>query len=445
MQKRFRVRSQRTPDFHHYDIPGAISQHPEFRIEALMREQNHILVKSGIAHCRITFCSQFRNFKIVRPDDISNSHWHEIKNSGSVVMQEYFDWYSTPPPRTTPRELQKTFLTNGFDKFEDGEVAQDAQSRQWNRIVEIPDQKEMLEAYFDAFPKMKTHPMAYAFICGKLVPKIEDLSILLHFKRIYSLKCLNALFNAVLPISYAMDFCRQLFANNVYPLLSDVEGHLTFEIDNLKMRNQVTDLILHDLNIDLLMLAALTKEANYLGLTNPGVDHMMSVLPQSIYHFFKLRDRVAYLCKTEFWKTYHFTRISCHGPNQIEHQNIPRRDVLSFSVCNSCVVYCARKEVIFNWTAQHAVIPTQRAPLPPLRNQQTTSRKRQQSPPEEYASSPPRQKRSRIPFTDEAPKKEATQSIADETQAGEQRDNEAQKSFSHNDLEEELDFGENFI
>lgn len=197
------------------------------------------------------------------------------------------------------------------------------------------------------------------------------------------------LLEAVLSTNYALHFCKELFRCNIYPHLTDVEGHLTFEIPCLSTRRSlVGEMIFHDLNIDLLVLGALMKESTFLQRRNPGADHMMHVLPNTIYSIFNMRDRMEYLCRAELWRNYHFTRVSCCGPKQLQHQDIPRRDVLSFAICDSCVVYCACENVNFNWTAEFATMPSVRA-------------KRQREIVVDKDRSPPRsEKRARIPFTD---------------------------------------------
>lgn len=410
MQKNFRTHSKKIPEFHHYDLPEWMRKHNAFNFANLMQQKNHLLIQSGSTHCRITFCQQFENFKIIRPDDIDNEQWKKIKIMGESLVRQHIDWYASPLPRTAPASLQKTFLYNfSTIALEDGE-AQDAHETEifakWRRMDSNDDVLSMLEHYFDHFAAMRSHPMLYAIICGRMVPTLQDLKTLLHFKSIFTLASINALFDSFLNTSYAFDFCKGLFKRNVYPQLSDVDGHLTFEIAALKSPSQVVDLLNHDLNIDLLVLRAFSKEANFLQQRNPGAAHMIRVLPSHIYKIFDFQDRITYLTKTEFWDTYHYTQIVCSGPDRQRHQDIPRQKTQSFSICNFCKVQCARSKINCNWIAIYSAIPT-------IRNSQSNNIYRRALPnsyekeakkralsPEPIGYEPKREKRARITFTD---------------------------------------------
>ena len=415
MHKIFRTHSKKTPEFHHYDIPKSILNHTAFNVADLMQQKNHLLVQSGSAHCRITFCQQFKNFKIIRPDEIDNEHWQKIKKLGEKLVQQHFDWYTSPLPRTAPASLQKTFLYDFLiNTREDGE-AKDTKEEEiyalWCEMDSIVDTIKMLEYYFDHFPAMRSHPMLFAIICGHTVPTMQDLTILMHFKSIFTVASINAIYDSILNMPYAYEFCKELFKKNIYPQLSDVDGHLTFEIPSLKLQNQVVDLLRHDLNVDLLVLRAFSKEALFLKRANPGHAYMLRVLPSHIYKFFDLQDRVKYLSNTEFWHDYHYTQILCSGPDRQRHQDIPIQKLQSFSVCNSCVVQCARAKINCNWVSIYSAIPTIRTAerknvdCAPRKNYEKAATSKRQYSPEPVGYQPQREKRARITFTDDPRKK----------------------------------------
>jgi hypothetical protein len=351
MEQCYRRHTSAVPDFHHYDLPVTVVQHPLYEPRHLMLDREYLLLQHGEVQCRIMYSAQYKNFKIIRPDNIAQRTWHELKHSGGLVVQRYVAWYATPAPPTTPASLRCKFMsgiaTLVTADANDDSTLEDGETPDWT-----PAQlRAQMEIYFANYPHMRKHPYVYAFLCGKMVPSLDDVAVLVSFQSFWTDndEALTMLFRNLLheKTADAEATCRALCRANICPPLVNIDGYLTYDLPSRVCNDRVLDDLRHDQAIDLLVLAAFAREAAHLNVTAPLLEHMDRVLPRhALFRLYNREARILQLRHSRLWRVFVYSRMWC-GRHR-EHCSLSRQ-LQYFDICSACVVQSAQQRLVANW------------------------------------------------------------------------------------------------
>ena len=339
---RYRQHSLRMPEFHHHSVPESVLSHRNFSTNLLMLEKPFLLLRFGDIHCRITYSAKFNNFKMIRPDQISNRVWHELKQAADNLVQQYLLWYATPPPHTAPLAMRKKFLLynddpnasrecgdNGGGAFEsDHEKRQQAEENldkerqsvqkedgeeddgdddneddedddddeeEYEKIISEtrraiqeeaveeppPSFLTCIEEYLERYPHMKQHPWLFAMVCGEIVPCTSHaLEKLSEFRNLLRGETLHNLFCSIVECSD--ESVRENFGRQL--IRNDIYPEL-IDVEgvlgyNLRFpSNRFGDALRHEQNADMLLVDLFARQTRHRHGSVPRVDEIERLLP----------------------------------------------------------------------------------------------------------------------------------------------------------------------